>query len=140
MLIVRSWPSDRELPATTLSIVAQADSHFVLITEEDSAQARYRPLAHLSALGSSISTRRKTMNTLTWLITGGFVKGYRTQVLGLSTALSALAMWVVGDMSLIELIEKAPVILGGLGLAALGVKVDSAKAANLVGTKAPKAK
>jgi hypothetical protein len=27
-----------------------------------------------------------------------------------------------------------------LGLAALGVKVDDAKAANLVGTKAPKAK
>ena len=80
------------------------------------------------------------MNTLTWLITGGFVKGYRTQVLGLSTALSPLAMWAVGDMSLIELIEKAPVILGGLGLAALGVKVDSAKAANLVGSKAPKAK
>ncbi len=80
------------------------------------------------------------MNTLAWLITGGIFKGYRTQILGLSTALSALAMWAVGDMSLIELIEKAPVILGGLGLAALGVKVDDTKVAKLVGTKALKAK
>src|SRR3990172_3744415 len=147
MRVLRSWPRDRPFPAHTLSVVAQADSHFVLITEEDlSAQARYRPLAYLSALGSHaralshLSPRSKTMNTLTWLITGGIFKGYRTQILGLSTALSALALWAVGDMSLMELIEKAPVILGGLGLAALGVKVDDAKVAKLAGTKAPKAK
>ena len=37
------------------------------------------------------------MNTLTWLITGGFAKGRRTQVLGVTTALSAIALWAVGD-------------------------------------------
>ena len=68
------------------------------------------------------------MPNLAWLITGGFAKGYRTQILGLSTAISALAMWAVGDASLSDLIAKAPAIFGGLGLAALGAKVDDARA------------
>jgi hypothetical protein len=77
------------------------------------------------------------MPILTWLITGGFAKGYRTQILGLSTALSALAMWAVGDASLTDLVAKAPAIFGGLGLAALGAKVDDA---NTPKAKAAKAK
>jgi hypothetical protein len=64
------------------------------------------------------------MNTFTWLITGGFAKGYRTQILGLTTALSTVALWAVGDMTLPELLTKLPIILGGLGIAALGAKVD----------------
>ena len=32
-----------------------------------------------------------------------------------------------GDMSSVDLIAKLPAILGGLGLAALGAKVDDAK-------------
>ncbi|HEV7463495.1 MAG TPA: hypothetical protein VGN85_06250 [Methyloceanibacter sp.] len=47
------------------------------------------------------------MNTLTWLNTGGFTKGQRTQVLGVTTALSAIALWAVGDMSLADLLGKA---------------------------------
>jgi hypothetical protein len=77
------------------------------------------------------------MPNVAWLITGGFARGYRTQILGLSTALSALAMWAVGDLSFSDLIAKAPAIFGGLGLAALGVKVDDANAAK---TKAAKPK
>jgi len=69
------------------------------------------------------------MNTIGWLITGGFAKGYRTQILGLVTALSALASWAVGDATLIDLLARAPVIFGGLGLAALGVKVNEAQSA-----------
>ena len=82
------------------------------------------------------------MQTLTWLITGGFAKGYRTQILGLSAALSAVAMWAVGDMSLTDLITKVPVVLGGLGLglAALGAKVDDAKAVKPIQTKQAKVK
>lgn len=76
------------------------------------------------------------MNSLTWLLTGGFAKGYRTQILGLVTALSALTSWAVGDMTLAELITRAPVIFGGLGLAALGVKVDETKAAKAERDKA----
>jgi hypothetical protein len=64
------------------------------------------------------------MNNIAWLFTGGFAKGYRTQVLGLITALTAVASWAVGDATLAELVTKAPVIFGRLDLAALGVKVN----------------
>jgi hypothetical protein len=44
-----------------------------------------------------------------------------------SGTLSAVASWAIGDTTLADLVTKAPVIFGGLGLAALGVKVDAAK-------------
>ena len=77
------------------------------------------------------------MTNLAWLITGGFAKGYRTQILGLSAALSAIGLWAVGDLTLPELLTEIPVILGGLGLAALGAKVDDAatKAGRDVGVR-----
>jgi hypothetical protein len=78
------------------------------------------------------------MENLAWLLTGGFAKGRRTQVLGVTTALSAVALWAVGDMSLADLMGKLPIALGGLGLAALGAKVDDAKKA--AGAKPAKAK
>lgn len=58
------------------------------------------------------------------LLTGGFLAGYRTYVLGALLALQALAAWLVGDASLPELIERLPEILTGLGLMSLraGVK------------------
>lgn len=59
------------------------------------------------------------MNLLTNLLTGGFLKGYRTYVLGAALVVQALAMWAVGDMSAAELLTKLPEILGGLGLMAL---------------------
>ena len=74
------------------------------------------------------------------IVTAARAKGYRTQVLGLITALSAVASWAVGDASLADLVTKAPVIFGGLGLAALGVKVDAAKLTKTPGTKPAKAK
>jgi hypothetical protein len=79
------------------------------------------------------------MQTLSWLISGGFAKGYRTQVLGVTAALSAIALWAVGDMSLADLVSKLPIALGGLGLAALGAKVDD-KAAKVQGAKPAKLK
>ncbi len=69
------------------------------------------------------------MNTLGWLLTGGFAKGYRTQILGITAALSAVGTWAVGDMGLMDLIDKLPLVLGGLGLATLGAKVDNASTA-----------
>lgn len=81
------------------------------------------------------------MDTLAWLLTGGFAKGFRTQILGVTAALSAIATWAVGDMSLTDLIDKVPLILGGLGLATLGAKVDNTSApAAAAGAKAAKAK
>ena len=46
----------------------------------------------------------------------------------MTAALSTIALWAVGDMSLPDLIAKLPIVLGGLGLAALGTKVDDAAA------------
>jgi hypothetical protein len=46
----------------------------------------------------------------------------------LTAALSTAGLWAVGDMSLADLVTKLPVVLGGLGLAALGAKVDDAAA------------
>ncbi|MGI8724525.1 MAG: hypothetical protein ACR2J1_04020 [Methyloceanibacter sp.] len=46
---------------------------------------------------------------------------------GITTALSTIALWAAGDMTLAELISSLPLALGGLGLAALGAKVDNAK-------------
>jgi hypothetical protein len=119
MQIVQSWPSDRPLPPGTHSVVAQGGTHLILITR--------------------FQQRRTTMQTLTWLITGGFAKGYRTQVLGVAAALSAIAMWAVGDMTLMDLIAKLPILLGGLGIAALGAKVDATASSPGV-TKGAKAK
>ena len=78
------------------------------------------------------------MHSIAWLLTGGFARGYRTQILGLITALSALANWAVGDATLAELVARAPVIFGGL--AALGVKVDDAKVLKSAWDRAAKAK
>ncbi|MEM7191872.1 MAG: hypothetical protein AAF405_03220 [Pseudomonadota bacterium] len=66
------------------------------------------------------------MSNLAWLITGGFAKGYRTQILGVSAAFSALGLWAAGDLTLAQLVSEIPIVLGGLGLAALGAKVDDA--------------
>lgn len=59
------------------------------------------------------------------ILSGGFLSGYRTYVLGALMALQALGSWAVGDMSLVELINQLPEILGGLGLMALRAGVDS---------------
>ena len=49
------------------------------------------------------------MNTLTWLITGGFAKGHRTQILGVTAALSTIGLLAVGEMSLPDLIATLPI-------------------------------
>jgi hypothetical protein len=54
--------------------------------------------------------------------------------------LSTIGLWAVGDLGLSDLIAKAPIIFGGLGLAALGAKVNDAKASEPSGSKATKAK
>jgi hypothetical protein len=46
----------------------------------------------------------------------------------------------VGDLGLADLITKAPIIFGGLGLAALGAKVNDAKVPQSSETKVTKAK
>ena len=79
------------------------------------------------------------MLNLAWLLTGGFAKGYR-QILGLTPAISTIALWAVGDTTLTDLIAKLPVIFGGLGLAALGAKDNDASRPAPQTAKSSKAK
>jgi len=75
------------------------------------------------------------MLKLLWLLQGGFLKGYRSQTIGIATGLggiiNALALWAVGDQSLISLYhaigENWALIAGGPGLAAVAAKIDRAK-------------
>jgi hypothetical protein len=70
-----------------------------------------------------------------WLIQGGFLKGYRSQTIGIATGLSglinALALWAVGDQSLISLAhaigENSALIAGGFGLATVAAKIERTK-------------
>ena len=79
------------------------------------------------------------MLNLAWLLTGGFAKGY-PQILGLTPAISTIALWAVGDTTLTDLIAKVPVIFGGLGPAALGAKVNDASRPAPQTAKSTKAK
>jgi hypothetical protein len=105
-LVIAYRALDLPLPDRTASVVVRvpAGSHLILITD--------------------FPRRRRFMSNFAWLLTGGFAKDYRTQILGLITALSALASWAVGDATLADLVTKVPVIFGGLGLVTLGVKVN----------------
>lgn len=74
------------------------------------------------------------MFKLLWLIQGGFLKGHRSQVIGIATGLggliNAFALWAVGDRSLISLAhaigENWALIAGGFGLATIAAKIDRA--------------
>jgi hypothetical protein len=75
------------------------------------------------------------MLKLLWLLQGGFLKGYRSQALGVATGLAgfinAFAAWAVGDLSLVSLAraigENWALIAGGFGLATVAAKIDRAK-------------
>jgi hypothetical protein len=75
------------------------------------------------------------MFKLLWLIQGGFLKGYRSQTIGIATGLggliNAFALWAVGDRSLISLAhaigENWALIAGGFGLATVAAKIDRSK-------------
>jgi hypothetical protein len=65
------------------------------------------------------------MPLLASLLTGGFLKGYRTYLLGIALALSGLARYLAGDATLAQLLDSLPEILGGLGLASLRAAVQT---------------
>lgn len=74
------------------------------------------------------------------ILTGGFLAGFRTYLLGALVALQAVISWAVGDLSLAELIEQLPEILGGLGLMSLRAGVANTLAdlaRELANTKPP---
>jgi hypothetical protein len=75
------------------------------------------------------------MLKLLWLLQGGFLKGYRSQVIGIATGLggliNAFALWAVGDRSLFSLGhaigDNWALIAGGFGLATVAAKIERTK-------------
>jgi len=57
-------------------------------------------------------------------ISGGFLRGKRTYILGALIALQAVAQWAVGDIGIVELGQQLPEILAGLGLMSLRASVN----------------
>lgn len=56
------------------------------------------------------------MNMFLYIITGGFLKGYRSYILGALLIVQAVASWMVGDLGLVGLIDQLPEILAGMGI------------------------
>ena len=80
------------------------------------------------------------MHSIAWLLTGGFARGYRTQILGLITALSALASWAVGDATLARAGGQGAGHLRRSRSCGARVKVDEAKVLKSAGDGAAKVK
>ena len=57
--------------------------------------------------------------SLGYIFTGGFLAGKRTYIIGIILIIQALGGYVLGDLSLSQLIDKLPEILGGMGLMTL---------------------
>lgn len=61
------------------------------------------------------------MDKIMYIITGGFLKGYRSYILGIILIVQAVASWAVGDMSFMTLMEQLPELLAGAGIMAAAV-------------------
>ena len=53
---------------------------------------------------------------LSKILTGGFLKGYRTYILGALLVAQAAASYAVGDLSFQAFTDQLPELLAGLGL------------------------
>ena len=58
----------------------------------------------------------KTFNMITYLLSGGFLKGYRSYIIGTILVVQAVSAWAMGDMGLMALLDKLPEILMGMGI------------------------
>lgn len=67
------------------------------------------------------------MKGITYLLTGGFLAGYRTYIVGAGLIAQAVAQWALGDQTLADVIAKLPEILGGMGLMSLRAGVAAGK-------------
>lgn len=52
------------------------------------------------------------MSTITYILTGGFAKGYRTYILAGVAVITVAAQFSVGDLSLTEAIQQGAIALG----------------------------
>ena len=51
------------------------------------------------------------MEKLTWLLSGGFLKGYRTYILVAVSAVTVLANFAVGDIGLQDMVSQLSTVL-----------------------------
>ena len=51
------------------------------------------------------------MEKLTWLLSGGFLKGYRTYILVAVSAATVLANFAVGDIGLQDMVSQLSTVL-----------------------------
>lgn len=72
-------------------------------------------------------TENKNMQKMISILSGGWAKGYRTQLLGIGVLYGTVVAWAVGDMSLADLVDKLPGLVTGAGLVFVGDKLDSVK-------------
>lgn len=56
------------------------------------------------------------MNKLGYLLSGGFLKGYRTYLMGGILIVQAIVAYALGDITLTALYEQLPSLTAGLGL------------------------
>jgi len=61
------------------------------------------------------------------MIEGGWLKGYRTYLIGFLMLAQAIVAWLVGDATFEQLWAQLPEILAGLGLITLRAGVESAR-------------
>ncbi len=59
------------------------------------------------------------MKLIVSIVTGGFLKGKRTYILGFALAIQAVVGYMVGDTTLAEFGDRVPEIIGGMGLVTL---------------------
>ena len=63
------------------------------------------------------------MENMTWLLTGGFLKGYRTYVFSAVGVIGALAQYSIGDANLTETVQAVTLAMSvGTARAAMPTK------------------
>lgn len=58
------------------------------------------------------------------ILTGGFLAGKRTYLVGLGLIVNELVKWAVGDQSLGDMTQHLPAILEGMGLMSLRASIS----------------
>ena len=59
------------------------------------------------------------LKLLPFLLSGGFLAGYRTYIFGALMVLNVIAQYLVGDIGIMDLTGQLPELLAGAGLMSL---------------------
>lgn len=64
------------------------------------------------------------LRLLPYLLSGGFLAGYRTYIFGFLMVLNVVAQYLVGDIGLMDLTGRLPELLAGAGLMSLRAAIS----------------